>query len=168
MCVLGCAGVEAEVELPFAGLHQLIRPILSRLDALPEIQAGALRGALALGPAAGEHRLVVAVAVLSLLAEAAAERPVLCLLDDAHRLDDASAETLSFVARRLGPERVGFLFAAREGDARDFEAHDLPVLRLGGTASGRGRRVARSPRRAAPSRTCASSSSRPPRATRSR
>jgi predicted ATPase len=132
MCVLESSSVESEVELPFAALHQLLRPLLDGIEALPEIQARALRGALGLGPSTTDHRFVVSVAVLSLLAEAAEERPVLCLVDDAHWLDDASAETLAFVARRLQAERVVVLFAARDGDARDFDAPKLPELHLPG------------------------------------
>src|ERR687885_473694 len=76
--------------------------------------------------AAGEHRFVVSVAVLSLLAEAAEERTVLCLIDAAHWLDDASAETLAFVARRIRAEGVAVLFASRDSDGRDFDAAGLP------------------------------------------
>src|SRR5215216_482215 len=104
MWVLSSCGVESEAELPFAGLHQLLRPILSRIGALPDIQARALRGALGLGADGGQHRFLVSVAVLSLLADAAEDRPLLCLVDDAHWLDDASAEALAFVARRLNAE----------------------------------------------------------------
>jgi DNA-binding CsgD family transcriptional regulator len=132
MWVLSSSGVESEAELPFAALHQFVRPVLSRIETLPEIQARALRGALGLGADGGEHRFLVSVAVLSLLAEAAEDRPLLCLVDDAHWLDDASAETLAFVARRLHAERVAILFAARDGDARHFEAPALPELHVGG------------------------------------
>src|SRR5207247_10559706 len=80
----------------------------------------------------GGDRFLVFLATLSLLAEAAEQAPVACVIDDAHWLDDASAAALLFTARRLGPERVAMLFAAREDDVRRFEAEDLPELRVGG------------------------------------
>jgi DNA-binding CsgD family transcriptional regulator len=132
--VLRASGVESEAELPFAALHQLVRQILPRLAALPAIQQRALRGALGLGAHEGEHRFLVSVATLSLLAEAAEDRPLLCLVDDAQWLDEASAETLAFVARRLHAEGIAMIFAAREGDVRAFEAPGLPELPLGGLA----------------------------------
>src|SRR5919202_3913795 len=132
MRVLASSGVQSEAQLPFAALHQLLRPVLPAIEALPEIQARALRGALGLARAAAEHRFVVSIAVLSLLAEAAEERPVLCLIDDAHWLDDASAATLVFVARRLRAEGVAVLFAARDADGRDFDASGLPALHVEG------------------------------------
>ncbi len=104
MCVLSGAGVESEAELPFAALHQLVRPVLRHVDDLPEPQAAALRGALGLAAAACDDRFLVSLAVLSLLAEAAESRPLLCLVDDAQWLDEASADALLFVARRLEVE----------------------------------------------------------------
>jgi hypothetical protein len=83
ICVLSGSGVESEAQLPFAALHQLLRPVLPLIAKLPTIQARALCGALGLARAAGEHRFVVSVAVLSLLAEVAEQSPVLCLVDDA-------------------------------------------------------------------------------------
>jgi DNA-binding CsgD family transcriptional regulator len=133
MRVLGSRGVESEARLPFAGLHQLLRPVLDRADELPDAQAGALRGALGLAASgAGRERFLVSVAVLSLLAEVAEERPLLCLVDDAHWLDEASADALVFVARRLEAERIAMLFAAREGEVRAFDAPSVPELRLSG------------------------------------
>jgi DNA-binding CsgD family transcriptional regulator len=132
MRVLGCAGVEAESALPFAALHQLLRPVLRDLEKLPRPQADALRGALGLAAARGEDRFLVSLAVLSLLAEAAEQRPLLCLVDDAHWLDDASADALVFVARRIEAEGIVLLFAAREGEVREFDAHELAELRLAG------------------------------------
>lgn len=125
--VLRGGGVESEAELPYAGLHLLLRPLLDRLDTLPEVQAQALRGALGLGPSSGDGFLV-GLAVLSLLAEAG---PLVCLVDDAQWLDRASAEALLFAARRLDSEGVAFLFAARDG-AEGFAAPGLPELRLTG------------------------------------
>jgi DNA-binding CsgD family transcriptional regulator len=132
MRVLGCAGVEAESALPFAALHQLLRPVLRHLENVPRLQADALRGALGLAAGRGDDRFLVSLAALSLLAEAAEQRPLLCLVDDAHWLDDASADALVFVARRLEAEGIVLLFAAREGEAREFDAPELAELRLAG------------------------------------
>lgn len=132
MRVLSSEGIESETELPFAALHQLVRPILGDLDVLPAPQAGALRSALGLTASAGADRFLVSLAVLSLLAEAAERQPVLCLVDDAQWLDDASTDALVFAARRLEAEGIAMLFAAREGELRRFEAPGLPSLQLGG------------------------------------
>jgi len=132
MLVLSGAGVESEAQLPFAALHQIVRPVLEHVEKLPQPQAGALRGALGLAAGGSEDRFLVSLAVLSLLAEAAEDRPLLCLVDDAQWLDDASADALVFVARRLEAEGIVMLFGAREGDIRQFEASGLPELRLGG------------------------------------
>jgi DNA-binding CsgD family transcriptional regulator len=133
MRVLHARGVEAEAELAFAGLHELLRPLLGLVEELPERQAAALRGALALGPAVNA-RLLIAAGALSLLAVAADERPLLCLVDDAHWLDGESAEALVFVARRLEADPVLLVFGAREGEPRAFEPAGLDVLVLGGLA----------------------------------
>jgi DNA-binding CsgD family transcriptional regulator len=132
LVVLSGAGVESETQLPFAALHQLVRPVLSHLEALPDPQASALRGALGLGAGGSDDRFLVSLAILSLLAEAAERQPILCLIDDAQWLDDATADALLFVARRLEAEGIVMLFAAREGELRRFEAPGLPELRLGG------------------------------------
>jgi DNA-binding CsgD family transcriptional regulator len=132
MRVLSGAGVESEAQLPFAALHQIVRPVLEHVESLPQPQAAALRGALGLAAGGGEDRFLVSLAVLSLLAEAAEDRPLLCLVDDAQWLDDASADALVFVARRLEAEGIVMLFGARDGDVRRFEAPGLPDLQLGG------------------------------------
>jgi DNA-binding CsgD family transcriptional regulator len=132
MRVLTGAGVEAESELPFAGLHQLLWPVLDRADELPDVQTAALRGAFGLSAERVEDRFLVSVAVLGLLTAAADEQPLLCVVDDAHWLDGASADALVFVARRLQADPIAVLIGAREGDARSFEAHGLPELRLSG------------------------------------
>ncbi|MFI6581420.1 AAA family ATPase [Embleya sp. NPDC050493] len=124
--VLRVAGVEAEAGLPFAALQALLRPVVHRLDTLPDVQAAALRGALGLA-AAGADRYLVGSAVLGLLSDLSRERPLLCLIDDAHWLDAASAEVLLFAARRLDAEGVGVLFAARDAPEA-FEARALPEL----------------------------------------
>src|SRR4051812_35685944 len=125
------AGVESEMELPFAGLHQLCAPMLGRLDALPEPQRAALRIALGLSSGPAPERFLVALAALSLLAEGTAERPLLCLVDDAQWLDAASRQVLGFVARRLLAESVAIVFAVRE-PTDERELAGLPEIMLGG------------------------------------
>jgi DNA-binding CsgD family transcriptional regulator len=132
MHVLSAQGVESESELPFAGLHQLIRPALHLLERLPGPQADALQGALGLAEGPGDERFLVSAACLTLLSELAERRPVLCLVDDAQWLDVPSADALLFVARRLDAEGIVMLFTAREPDIRRFEARELPNLELGG------------------------------------
>jgi hypothetical protein len=132
MHVLTAWGVESESELPFAALDQLLRPALTHLEKLPVPQATALRCALGLEEGVAEERFLVFAACLSLLSEIADRRPVLCLVDDAHWLDTASADALLFVARRLDAEGIVLLFAAREGEVRGFEAANVPSLALEG------------------------------------
>jgi DNA-binding CsgD family transcriptional regulator/tetratricopeptide (TPR) repeat protein len=112
--VLRVTGVESEMELAFAALHQLCAPLLDRLDRLPGPQRDALQTTFGLHAGMVPDRLFVGLAVLSLLSEVAEGRPVLCVVDDAQWLDRASAQTLTFVARRLVAESVVMLFAARE------------------------------------------------------
>lgn len=114
MRLLHATGVESEVSLPFGGLHQLLRPVLGHVDDLPAHQRAALRGAVGLDSDRPGDGFLVAAAGLALLAEAADERPVLCLVDDAHWLDQASAEALGFVARRLEEDAVVLLLATRD------------------------------------------------------
>ena len=132
MRVLTGAGVEAESELPFAGMHQLLWPVLDRADELPDVQAGALRGAFGLSADRVDDRFLVSVALLGVLTAVADDEPLLCVIDDAHWLDSASAEALVFVARRLQADPVALLVAAREGEARRFEAPGLPDVALTG------------------------------------
>ncbi|MFE4049468.1 ATP-binding protein [Streptomyces sp. YIM B13518] len=120
--------IESEAHLPFAGLHLLLRPALDRAGALPEPQARALRGAFGLAPAEPGDRMLVGLAVLSLLAEFADGGPVLCLVDDAQWLDRASAEALLFAARRLDAEGTALIITARTG----FDAPGLAHLPLTG------------------------------------
>src|SRR3712207_723001 len=122
MTVLAAQGVESESELPFAGLHQLLRGALEHLPRIPLPQADHLRAALGLARGGAVDRFLVSAAVLSLLAEAAEHRPLLCLVDDAHWLDVASADALVFAARRLQAEPVAMLFAAR-GEGEIGRAH---------------------------------------------
>src|SRR3954452_19346991 len=112
--VLRAVGVEAEVELAFAALHQLCMPALDRLERLPGPQRDALATTFGLSAGAVPDRFFVALAVLGLLSELAEERPLLCVIDDAHWLDRASAQALAFVVRRMLAEPVVMLFAARE------------------------------------------------------
>jgi DNA-binding CsgD family transcriptional regulator len=107
-------GMESEMELAFAGLHQLCAPMLDQREPLPAPQRGALETAFGLTVGAVPDRFLVGLAVLSLLSEVAQQRPLLCVIDDAQWLDRASAEALAFVARRLLAEPVVLLFAARE------------------------------------------------------
>ena len=119
------------MELPFAGLHQLCAPVLGWLGALPDPQRHALSIAFGLSSGDAPDRFLVALAALSLLAEAAEERPLLCLVDDAQWLDRASAQVLGFLARRLLAEPVAVVFAVRE-PGNDHELTGLPELPLAG------------------------------------
>jgi len=130
--VLRALGVESEAEIAYAGLQQLVRTILYELDELPAPQARALRTALAIDEDRRPGRLAVSVATLSLLAGAAEEHALLCVVDDAHWLDHASADALAFAARRLEAEDVVILFAAREPESATFSTPGLPELRLQG------------------------------------
>ena len=125
------SGIEAEMELPFAALHQLCMPLLDRLEALPAPQQDALRVALGVASGAAPDRFLVGLATLTLLAEVAEEQPLLCLVDDLQWLDEASAQALGFVARRLLAERVAIVFAVREPSDPPAVA-GLPELRLEG------------------------------------
>jgi DNA-binding CsgD family transcriptional regulator len=107
------AGVQSEMELAFAGLHQLCAPMLHRLERLPAPQRAALRTAFGLSYGSAPDHFLVGLATLSLLADAAEEHPLVCLVDDQQWLDHASAQVLGFVARRLVAESVGLVFAAR-------------------------------------------------------
>ncbi|MFI6506654.1 AAA family ATPase [Streptosporangium sp. NPDC050855] len=132
MRVLRGVGIESESELPFAGLHLLLRGVADHVDALPDRQARALRGALGMAPVSGGDRFLTGLAVLTLLADLAEDRPLLCLVDDAHWLDHASAEVLLFAARRLGAEGIALVFAARDLHAPAFPAPGLAEMRLSG------------------------------------
>ena len=124
-------GVEFEMELPLAALHQLCTPMLSCLAALPEPQQRALRVAFGMAPGPAPDRFFLGLAVLSLLAEYAAARPLVCLVDDAQWLDEASSQVLGFVGRRLLAEPAGLLFAVREA-ASERLFPGLPALTVEG------------------------------------
>jgi DNA-binding CsgD family transcriptional regulator len=129
------AGVESEMELPFAGLHQLCGPMLSRLGSLAEPQRRGLSVALGLASGDSPDRFLVGLAALSLMAETSEEQPMLCVVDDAQWLDQASAQVLGFVGRRLLAEPIALVFAVRTSASRDpLPSHlaGLPELELGG------------------------------------
>jgi DNA-binding CsgD family transcriptional regulator len=111
--VLRALGVQSEMELAFAGVHQLCAPVLDQLETLPGPQRDALRTTFGLSQGSVPDRFLVSLAVLGLLSEVAEERPVICVIDDAQWLDRESAQVLAFVARRLAADAVGLVFAAR-------------------------------------------------------
>jgi DNA-binding CsgD family transcriptional regulator len=111
--VVRASGVQSEMELAFAGLHQLCAPLLDHVERLPVPQQVALRTAFGMVAGPPPDRFFVGLAVLSLLSEAAAERPLICVIDDQQWLDQASAQAIGFTARRLGADPVGLVFAAR-------------------------------------------------------
>ena len=130
--VLRGTGVESEVTLPFAALHQLLYPVIDQLPALPGPQSAALSASFGLTPGRSDDPFLVAVAVLTLISEVSAGEGLLCLVDDAQWLDQPSADALVFVARRLQAEGVVLLFGARDDDHRYFAASGLSELRLSG------------------------------------
>jgi DNA-binding CsgD family transcriptional regulator len=131
-------GVEWEMELAYAGLHQLCTPMLGELDVLPQPQQDALSVALGLSPGDPPDRFLVALAALGLLSASAEERPLFCVVDDLQWLDDASADVLGFVARRLLAERVALVFALREPGGEHLLV-GLPELALQGLEDGEAR-----------------------------
>ena len=129
--VLRVSGIESEMELAYAGLHQLCGSLLEGIHSLPAPQAAALGTAFGLRPGRPPDRLLMGLSVLTLLSEAARHQPVLCLVDDAQWLDQASIQTLTFVARRLHAESVVLIFAAR-ASAADQSLARLPELLIEG------------------------------------
>ncbi|HEY1643606.1 MAG TPA: AAA family ATPase [Streptosporangiaceae bacterium] len=127
--VVRAAGVQSEMELAYAGLHQLCAPLLDHLDGLPAPQRDALGTAFGLSAGPAPDRFLVGLAVLGLLSEAAESRPLVCPVDDGQWLDHASAQVLAFVARRLGAESVGLVFATRDPGG---DLGGLPELAVGG------------------------------------
>ncbi len=136
--LLRAAGVESEMELDFSGLHQLCAPLMGRLDRLPGPQRDALAVAFGLRTGSAPDRFLVGLGTLSLLAEAAEEQPVVCVVDDAQWLDRVSAQTLAFVARRLLAERVALVFGIRASalGPRDDHLLGLPELTVRGLHDG--------------------------------
>jgi DNA-binding CsgD family transcriptional regulator len=131
--VVRAAGVQSEMELAFAGLHQVCAPMLNRLERLPAPQRDALETAFGMSRGPAPDRFLIGLAVLGLLSEAARERPLVCLVDDVQWLDRASVQALAFAARRLAAEGVGLIFAAREPDA---DLAGLPELVVEGLPEG--------------------------------
>jgi DNA-binding CsgD family transcriptional regulator len=131
--VVRAAGVQSEMELPFAGLHQLCAPMFDRLARLPGPQRDALGVAFGLSGGHAPDRFLIGLAVLGLLSEVAEEQPLVCVVDDAQWLDQASAQVLAFVARRLVAESVSLVFAVREPGG---ELKGLPELEVEGLADG--------------------------------
>ena len=129
--VVRAAGVQSEMELAFAGLHQLCAPMLDHAQSLPAPQRAALHTAFGLADGPPPDQFLVGLAVLGLLSEAAAERPLVCVVDDQQWLDRASAQALGFTARRLGADPVGVVFAAR-GSGNDLAG--LPEVLVEGLA----------------------------------
>ena len=129
--VVRAAGVESEMELAFAGLHQLLAPVLDRIDRLPGPQREALRTAFGLSAGPVPDRFLVGLAVLGLVSEVAGERPLVCVVDDEQWLDRASVQALGFAARRLAADPVGLVFAARVTGAELAGLPELAVEGLG-------------------------------------
>ena len=129
--VATAVGVESEMELAYSGLHQLCGPMLDRLDRLPVPQREALATVFGLGVRPAPDRFLVGLATLSLLADAAEQQPLVCIVDDAQWLDQASAQILGFVARRLFAERIAFVCATRTGMGDEVFA-GLPELSVHG------------------------------------
>src|SRR5262245_18366997 len=125
------AGVESEMELPFAGIHQLCAPMLSHLQHLPGPQRAALETAFGLNAGMAADRFIVGLSVLGLLSRVAEAQPLVCLVDDAQWLDRVSAQILAFVSRRLLAEPMALVFALRE-HADESEIGNLPVMVIGG------------------------------------
>ena len=131
MQVAQVTGLESEMDLGFAGLHQLLIPFLGGLEQLPVPQREALGSAFGMTVGSPPDRFLVGLAALTLITDLAAERPVLCVIDDAQWLDRVSIEVLSFVARRLFADRVAMLFAVRAGEQRTVVFDGLAELVVG-------------------------------------
>jgi len=127
--VLSVTARESEANLAFAGLHQLLRPVLAAADRLPRRQAQALRAALGLAEPIAADRLLTGIAVLTLLSDVSDDGPLLVVVDDVHWLDPSSLDVLAFVAHRLATERI-VLVASGRGDAAPAALAALPELRL--------------------------------------
>jgi DNA-binding CsgD family transcriptional regulator len=133
--VARAAGVESEMDFAYAGLHQLCAPVLGLRERLPSPQRDALAAAFGLSAEPAPDRFVVGLAVLGLLTEVAGERPLVCVVEDAQWLDNASALALAFVARRLPAESIGLVFAVREpSEVRQLAG--LPELTVAGLSEG--------------------------------
>jgi predicted ATPase len=129
MRVLRISGVESEAEIAFGALHLLLHEHLALIDSLPDVQAAALRAALGEAPARAEDRLLIGLALLTLLSDLAEQMPLAVLLDDAQWFDQPSTSALSFAARRLAHEGIVMIFAVRDGE-RGYAGDGLPELQL--------------------------------------
>ena len=136
MQVARVTGVESEMELGFAAVHQLLIPFLPALSHLPAPQREALSSALGLADVVVPDRFMVGLAILTLLADVASERPLLVVIDDAQWLDQVSAEVLAFVARRVYADSIAFLFAVREPGERRMPLEGLTEVRVSGLPDG--------------------------------
>ncbi len=130
--VVSTTGALSEATLAFAGLHQLLLPLLDGLDLLPDPQRGALEAAFGIAEGDAPDRFLIGLATLGLVAERAAATPLLLVVDDAHWLDRPSVQVLEFIARRVESDSAILLFAVREGLPSSFDDADLPELRLAG------------------------------------
>lgn len=126
------SGVQSETHLPFAGLYQLVQPLLGAAGELPGRQREALLGAFGMEDVSAPEPFLIALAVLNLLGDAAARRPLLIVVDDVQWLDRSTAEVLGFVARRVRSEPIVLLLAVRDGFATSLDDSDLAELRLEG------------------------------------
>ncbi len=141
MRVLRARGVESEAEIPFGGLAELLRPCLTALGQIPSPQSAALAGALALGPASAADRFAIGAATLSLLSASAESGPLLLLIDDAHWLDQSSAQAVLFALRRLLADPIAAVVAAREGERSLLDGSDVRVMRVAGLDRAEARRL---------------------------
>jgi DNA-binding CsgD family transcriptional regulator len=128
--VLAARGIEAEADLPFASLHQLLRGVWADIEAGADAACATVRESFGADVGSNQQRFLVYSACLTVLSDLAGDRPIVCLVDDAHWLDSESSEALQFVARRLGCEPIAFVFAARDDEERHFDGGDLPTLPL--------------------------------------
>ena len=131
IAVLQAAGVKTEAHLPFAGVHQLLRPVRARVANLASAHHAALAAAFGVGESESPEPFRIAMAVLDLLSDVAADAPLLVTVDDGHRLDRASADVMAFVARRIESDSIVVLIATREGYPVSFTGAGLPEHRIG-------------------------------------
>jgi hypothetical protein len=162
--VARAAGIQSEMELAYAGLHQLCWPMRDELERLPRPQRDALGTVFGLHAGDAPNRFVVGLAALGLLSEVAAKRPLVCLVDDAQWLDRESSQAIAFVARRLLAESVALVFAVR---TPTDELAGLPELEVEGLNGHDARALLDSALPDRPTRGCATRSSLRPGATRS-
>jgi DNA-binding NarL/FixJ family response regulator len=132
LLVLKAVGAHTESALPFAHLHQLLQPVLGRLDGLPAVQGRAVRTALGLESGDDPDRFAIALGVLTLLADAASEQPLLCIVDDAQWVDAETLDAITFVGRRIEREPIGILLASNRPLAVERIAFPAPEITVNG------------------------------------